>query len=133
MLDGDLRRPDPHLLRHAHRTWMTEDRIPEVLAHERLGHEMGGIAARYTHVTDAMRAELVEALTERWNSALDARLRMHPHSPAAVLDELLTARAAKKRRGRPQDRPTGFPRPPGRGTSVEAQKAGPTCGGAEGI
>ncbi|SEG92209.1 Phage integrase family protein [Thermomonospora echinospora] len=86
----------PHLLRHTHRTWMTEDRIPEILAHERLGHEMGGIAARYTHVTDAMRAELIEALTQRWNSALDARLRMHPHSPVAVLEELLTARAAKK-------------------------------------
>jgi hypothetical protein len=85
----------PHLLRHTHRTWMTEDRIPEILAHERLGHEMGGIAARYTHVTESMRAELCDALTERWNSALDARLRLNPRSPVAVLDELLLARAAK--------------------------------------
>lgn len=86
----------PHLLRHSHRTWMTEDRIPEVLAHERLGHELGGVGARYTHVTESMRAELCDALTERWSSALDGRLRLHPRSPVAVLDDLLTARAAKK-------------------------------------
>lgn len=89
----------PHLLRHTHRTWMTEDRIPEVLTHERLGHELGGVGARYTHVTDSMRAELLDALTDRWNDALDARLRMDPHSPVTVLDELFTARAAKKKGG----------------------------------
>jgi hypothetical protein len=44
---------------------------------------------RGQHVTDAMRAELVDALTERWNQALDARLRLDPHSPVVVLDELL--------------------------------------------
>lgn len=89
----------PHLLRHVHRTWMVEDRIPEILSHERLGHELGGVGARYTHVTDSMRAELVDALTERWNRALDARLRLDPHSPVAVLDELLAARAAKVKGG----------------------------------
>lgn len=76
--------------------WMVEDRIPEILSHERLGHELGGVGARYTHVTDSMRAELMDALTERWNNALDARMRLEPHSPVVVLDELLAARAARR-------------------------------------
>ena len=89
----------PHLLRHAHRTWMTELRTPEVLAHERLGHELGGVGARYTHVTDSMRAELMDAFTELWNDALDARARLDARSPVAVLDELLLARAARAKPG----------------------------------
>lgn len=89
----------PHLLRHTHRTWLTEDRIPEILVHERLGHELGGMGARYTHVTDGMRSELCEALTVRWEAALDARLEMSDGSPVAVLDELLAARRAKKNGG----------------------------------
>lgn len=85
----------PHLLRHSHKTWMDEDHIPQILSHERLGHELGGIGARYSHPTDAMRAELMAALTTRWHSALDGRLRLNPRSPVPVLDELLAERSAE--------------------------------------
>lgn len=87
----------PHGLRHSLKTLMAEVRTPEVLSHERLGHEMEGIAGRYSHVTDAMRKELMEELTARWLTALDARAAMHPGSPVAVLDELLQARGRKKK------------------------------------
>lgn len=33
----------PHGLRHSHKTWMTEDGIPEILAERRLGHEVPGM------------------------------------------------------------------------------------------
>ncbi|GAA1632437.1 tyrosine-type recombinase/integrase [Saccharothrix algeriensis] len=55
-----------HDLRHAHRTWMDEDRIPEVLKNQRLGHAMPGIAGVYSHVTDAMQPALLESLQRRW-------------------------------------------------------------------
>lgn len=87
----------PHGLRHSMKTLMAEIRTPEVLSHERLGHEMEGIAGRYSHVTDAMRKELMEELTARWLDALDARREMDPHSPVAVLEELLQARGRKKK------------------------------------
>jgi integrase len=38
----------PHGLRHGHKTWVIEDAIPEVLQHDRLGHEMDGIKATYS-------------------------------------------------------------------------------------
>lgn len=82
----------PHSLRHSHKTAMAEYRTPEVLSHERLGHEMGGVAGRYTHVTPAMRQELLDRLTADWEAALDARWRLHPRSAVAVLDDLLRAR-----------------------------------------
>lgn len=73
---------------------MNEDRIDERLKHERLGHESNGIGSLYSHITDRMRAELIEALTTRWESAINARLTLAPRSPVALLDELLAARAA---------------------------------------
>ncbi|MBA9002038.1 integrase [Actinomadura cellulosilytica] len=82
----------PHGLRHSHKTAMVEMRVPEILSHERLGHQLGGIGARYSHVTPAMRAELLDGLTARWEAALDARAAMHPRSPVPVLDELLQER-----------------------------------------
>lgn len=92
----------PHGLRHSHKTAMVEDRVPEIFQHERLGHQMDGIGARYSHVTSAMRKELCDALTERWEASLDARAAMHPHSPVVVLDELLQARQHKKK-GEPRE------------------------------
>ena len=91
----------PHLLRHSHRTWCSEAHIPEVLIHERLGHELTGMAGRYTRPTDGMRKELIEALTEMWLKALDERLRLAPGSPVAILDELLTARTKAKKKDDP--------------------------------
>lgn len=86
----------PHGLRHSHKSLMAELRTPEVLSHERLGHELGGIAGLYSHVTPAMRKELMDALTQCWQQALDARAAMSPHSPVAVLDRLLQARLQKQ-------------------------------------
>ncbi|WP_141579678.1 LacI family DNA-binding transcriptional regulator [Actinomadura sp. WMMA1423] len=82
----------PHGLKHSAKTLMAELRTPEVLSHERLGHEMGGIGAVYSHVTPAMRAELCEQLTALWTEAVDIRRSMSPGSPVAVLDGILRAK-----------------------------------------
>jgi len=47
---------------------MIEDGIPDVMSHDRLGHVMSGIGVTYFHVSARMRAELVAALQERWES-----------------------------------------------------------------
>jgi len=89
----------PHGLRHSHKSLMAELRTPEVLSHNRLGHELGGVAGRYSHITRPMRDELMRQLTDQWNSALAARAAIRSHSPVAVLDTLLQSagRAASKR------------------------------------
>jgi integrase len=97
----------PHGLRHSHKSTMAELHTHEVLSHERMGHELGGIGGRYNHVTEAMQAELCEQLTQRWLAALDARAALSPRSPVRVLDELLAARQRKV--GRNQDHPIEFP------------------------
>ena len=89
-----------HGLRHLHRTLMEELGTPKVLMDERMGHEDGSVSARYAHVTDSVRAQLVENLTEVWYESLDARLLLHPRSPAPVLDRLL------QERPRPDSAPT---------------------------
>jgi integrase len=78
-----------HGLRHGHRTWLAEDSLPEVALYNRLGHRMPGIGAVYTHVSPAMRRQLVNALQRRWEQALRERARLDPHSPVPLLDELL--------------------------------------------
>jgi hypothetical protein len=88
----------PHGLRHAHKSWMHQERVHEVLAEHRLGHEMPGIAGRYTHVTDAMCRELTGAMERAWEVALDRRLEMAGRSPVAALGRLLEARSAELRR-----------------------------------
>lgn len=93
-----------HGLRHSHKSLMAELRTPEVLSHERLGHELGGIAGVYSHVTPAMRADLMKELSRVWQEALDARLRINPRSPVRVLDDLLRARS---RELFSQDSPSG--------------------------
>lgn len=89
----------PHGLRHSHKSLMAELRTPEVLSHERLGHQLGGVGGRYSHVTPMMREELLGQLTERWNQALDARAAITPHSPVAVLEALLQARLRSSKKG----------------------------------
>ncbi len=64
---------------------------------ERLGHEDGSVSARYTHVTDTMRALLMDQLTEVWHESLEDRLLLAPRSPAPILDRLLQQRAAERR------------------------------------
>ncbi|BBA98261.1 putative LacI family transcriptional regulator [Actinacidiphila reveromycinica] len=85
-----------HGLRHGHRTLMEELGTPKVLMDDRMGHEDGSVGARYSHVTDTMRATLMDQLTEVWFESLDSRLLLHPRSPVAVLDRLLQERAASR-------------------------------------
>ncbi|MFF4380327.1 LacI family DNA-binding transcriptional regulator [Kitasatospora sp. NPDC001547] len=79
----------PHGLRHFHKTMMDELRTPAKLKDERMGHEDGSVQARYSHVTPEMRRDLMEGLTRVWLASLEARRRMAPGSPVAVLDTLL--------------------------------------------
>jgi hypothetical protein len=70
---------------------MDEDGIPEVLKTERMGHEVPGMHGVYGHVSQAMRADLKAALQDRWQTALEERARIAPHSSVALLDALLGA------------------------------------------
>lgn len=77
----------PHGLRHSHRTWMEEDDIPEVLAEERMRHEL----PTYRHTTAGMVRRLMQALQARWDESLAERASQCPRSPLPILDGLLTA------------------------------------------
>ena len=55
-----------HYLRHTHKTWLIEDRIPEVVQHQRLGHHFGGVRGIYSHVTRPMIDDMVTGLQARW-------------------------------------------------------------------
>jgi len=79
----------PHGLRHSHKTWMAEAGIPEILAEQRLGHEVPGMRGLYAHASDRMRDDLKRALQVRWEESLRARASIHPHSPVPLLDEFL--------------------------------------------
>ncbi len=79
----------PHGLRHSHKTWMAEDGIREILQARRLGHDVPGMRGVYTHVSDAMRTELKQALQTRWEQSLRARAAIAPHSLVPLLDALL--------------------------------------------
>jgi integrase len=85
-----VRRLTPHGLRHGHQTWMDEAGIPYVLQSERMGHEVPGMRGVYSHVSPAMRADLVAVLEERWQAALRERARIAPHSSVRLLDSLLS-------------------------------------------
>src|SRR5690349_5190198 len=60
----------PHGLRHTHKTEMHELGVPEKLQDERLGHSDGSVLMRYTHITEKMRQQLLDDLTENWHAAL---------------------------------------------------------------
>jgi hypothetical protein len=49
---------------------MIEDGIPEVAQAERLGHQIPGVRGIYSHVSDAMREQIVTALQTRWERSL---------------------------------------------------------------
>jgi integrase len=78
----------PHGLRHSHKT-SSEDGIPEILAEQRLGHEVPGMRGRYAHASARMRGDLKAALQVRWDDSLRARAAIDPHSPVPLLDKLL--------------------------------------------
>jgi hypothetical protein len=58
-----------HSLRHTHKTWMAEHHTPPSLQDYRMGHCPRGIAGRYEHPTEAMVAELMGDLEQRWHNA----------------------------------------------------------------
>ncbi|MFF4414227.1 hypothetical protein ACFYY8_17010 [Streptosporangium sp. NPDC001559] len=69
-----------HGLRHANQTWMGEDRVADVLRDERMGHPVeddvriaSSMRDHYTHVSERMRGEAVEAPQKRWETALMER------------------------------------------------------------
>jgi len=68
---------------------MAEDHIPEILAEQRLGHEVPGMRGLYAHASDRMREELKAALQERWIESLRGRMAIHPRSPLPLLDHLM--------------------------------------------
>ena len=68
---------------------MAEDGIPEILAEQRLGHQVPGMRGLYAHASDRMRDELTAALQARWEESLRERAALGPHSPVALLDGLL--------------------------------------------
>ena len=112
-----------HGLRHGHKTWMAEDGIPEILAEQRLGHQVPGMRGLYTHASDRMRDDLKHALQARWEDSLRARAAISPHSPVPLLHELLTAEATHRNQATPGDRekmisqnPPNRPRRPARAT-----------------
>jgi hypothetical protein len=86
----------PHGLRHSHKTWMAEDGIPEILAEQRLGHDVPGMRGLYAHASPRMREELLAALQARWEESLRQRAGIHPHSPVPLLDRLLAPSRANR-------------------------------------
>jgi hypothetical protein len=72
---------------------MGELGTPSKLMDERMGHDDGSVQARYSHVTSAMRQQLLDGLTEIWEQALAERRRMSPSSPVVALNKLLTVAA----------------------------------------
>ena len=97
----------PHGLRHSHKTWKAEDGTPEILAEQRLGHEVPGMRGLYAHASERMRDELKNALQARWEDSLRARAAIHPHSPVPLFDELLEPFRAQTRESAEQMTPRG--------------------------
>jgi len=83
----------PHGLRHTYKTIMIELGTPAALMDAQMGHEDGSVQALYSHITAEMIRRLLDGLTDIWEAALEARRRLSPRSPVAVLDRLLVERA----------------------------------------
>jgi len=66
-----------------------EDGIPEILAEQRLGHDVPGMRGLYAHASPRMRDELLAALQARWEESLRQRARIHPYPPVPLLGSLL--------------------------------------------
>ncbi|SBT65669.1 Site-specific recombinase XerD [Micromonospora sediminicola] len=62
-----------HDLRHTHKTWLIEDGIPEIAQARRLGHRLAGVRGIYSHVTEPMITNLVDALQRRWDTTKPER------------------------------------------------------------
>jgi hypothetical protein len=68
---------------------MAEDGIPEILAEQRLGHQVPGMRGLYAHASQRMRDELTAILQARWEESLRERATLDPYSPVPLLDSLL--------------------------------------------
>ena len=112
----------PHGLRHGHKTWMIEDGIPEILAEQRLGHQVPGMRGLYAHASQPMREKLTAALQARWEESLRQRAAIDPHSPVPLLDNLLAPFREGGLRG-------GQPRP---AIPAAQRAAGPRARGTRG-
>ena len=72
--------------------------IPEILAEQRLGHDVPGMRGLYAHVSPRMREDLIAALQARWEKSLRERASIDPRSPVLLLDNLLAPfRAGQKK------------------------------------
>ncbi|WP_157253100.1 site-specific integrase [Nonomuraea typhae] len=72
-----------HLLRHTASTWNAEDRIPDIMRDERMGHRSADegraqaeMRDHYTHATELMRADVVQTLQQRLETALMQRAEL---------------------------------------------------------
>jgi len=82
---------------------MAEDGIPEILAEQRLGHEVPGMRGLYAHASPRMREELKQALQTRWEDSLRERAAIATYSPVPLLDDLLAPfRDGTAERARPR-------------------------------
>ncbi len=100
----------PHGLRHSHKTWMAEDGIPEILAEQRLGHQVPGMRGLYAHASTRMRDDLKAALQARWEDSLHAQPQSaHTHQCRCSTNcwhPLAPATASRSSRGH-HERPNG--------------------------
>jgi integrase len=55
-----------HDLRHTHETWLIEDHVPRIMRLVRLGHKRKDVDDLYSHTTDQMIEETLQALQQRW-------------------------------------------------------------------
>jgi hypothetical protein len=60
---------------------MAEDGIPEILAEQRLGHDVPGMRGLYTHVSPRMRDDLIAALQARWGKIAAGASQHRPALP----------------------------------------------------
>jgi hypothetical protein len=80
-----------HGQRHGHQTTLDELGVRYVLQAERMGHEVPGMRGVYSHITDAMRTDLVDGLQRLWEQSLNERAKISERSSVALLDGLLAA------------------------------------------
>jgi len=76
---------------------MAEAGVPEILAEQRLGHQVPGMRGVYAHASQRMREDLTAVLQARWEQSLRDGAAIDPHSPVPLLDNLLApCRAAPR-------------------------------------
>jgi integrase len=98
-----------HEGRHTHRTWLADDRIPDVARAARLGHKLPGMADVYEHVTPAMQRATLEALQARWHNSIEQLTEIEQAHLRAVIPPKIHLEVTQRdrqveaveRRGRP--------------------------------